>query len=111
MDRDPPIDHGGGVDRLSRDRWRPYSRDSAEPIDDGCQSIDERRVVVDERRARHTGFERQTLELSESEDAAERRFGHDVKRQTWTGVDDRAPAREQVGREPPDEHARSHSPR
>ena len=82
VDRHAPIDHGGGVDRLSRDRWRPYSRDSAEPIDDRRQPIDEGRVVVDEGRAGDTGFERQSLELAEPEDAAELRPGHDVERAT-----------------------------
>jgi hypothetical protein len=91
VDRHAAIDCGGGVDRLSRNCWRLYSRDSAEPIDDGRQPIDEGRVVVDERRVRHTRFKRQTLELSEPEGAAERRSGHDVKHLTWTGVDDRAP--------------------
>ena len=51
--------------------------------------------------AGHTGFERQLLELAEPEGAAELRSGHDVERATWTGIDDRARAREQVGREPP----------
>jgi hypothetical protein len=71
VDRHAPFDACGGVDRLSRDRWKLYSCDLAEALDDGRQPIDEGRVVVDKRRAGDAGFERQTLELSQSKDAAE----------------------------------------
>ena len=111
VEGDSSIDHGGGVDRPPREGWGLQSRHSTEPIDDGREPIDERRVVVDERRAGTTGFERQSLELAEPEGAAERRLRHDVERPVWTGVDDRAGARQQVGRESLDECARFHSPR
>ena len=66
-------------------------------MDDGRQAIDQRRVVIDERRTGHTGFERQSLELAEPEGAPERRLPHDVER---TG-----PLRASAGERPRGEEA------
>lgn len=111
VDGDASIDRDSGVDRPSRDGWWLDARHSAEPIDNGREPIDEWRVVVDEGGSGNTWLECQSLELAEPEGVAERRLGHDVERGAGTGVDNRAGACQQIGRELLDERARFHSPR